>query len=181
MWAANTSSETAEAGLFQQSHNSFSASPELAKLMAAYQANPPWGLQSIFREGVRGGLSPDEGAGLGAAFQSLCKISPAFAVEAAAVGLRVIGGKAPHGHWGPISRKEAEIRPEADALLVQVQQMVEAAPVPTPLPVPLPQPTPAPAPLPIPLPQPAPAPAPLPIPLPQPAPAPAPLPPAVDP
>jgi hypothetical protein len=38
--AGNTSSETAEAGLFQQSHNSFKASPELGQLMTAYQANP---------------------------------------------------------------------------------------------------------------------------------------------
>ena len=104
--------------------------------MGAYQANPSWGFQSIFREGVPGGPSPDVGAGVGAAFQKLCKISPAFAVEAAGVGLRVIGGKAPHGHWGPICRKEAAITTEADALLTQVQQIVEVAPVPTPSPIP---------------------------------------------
>src|SRR5262249_46323372 len=100
--------------------------PRLGQLMTAYQANPSWGFQSIFREGVSGAPSLDHGSGAGAAFQRLCKISQAFAVEAAAVGLRAIGGKAPHGHWGPISRKEADIRPEADALLAQVQQMVEA-------------------------------------------------------
>src|SRR5262249_42928230 len=93
----------------------------------------------------------DHGSGAGAAFQRLCKISPAFAVEAAAVGLRAIGGKAPHGHWGPISRKEAEIRPEADALLAQVQQMVEAPIVVPPFPIPLPQPGPAPVPSPPPV------------------------------
>jgi len=100
---------------------------------------------------VSGAPSLDHGSSAGAAFQRLCKISPAFAVEAAAVGLRAIGGKAPHGHWGPISRKEAEIRPEADALLAQVQQMVEAPIVVPPFPIPLPQPGPAPVPSPPPV------------------------------
>jgi hypothetical protein len=118
--ASNASSDTAEAGLFQQSRDSFVASPELGKLMAAYQANPSWGFQSIFREGVSGGPSPDAGSGAGAAFQRLCKISPSFAVEAAAIGLRTI-----RRHWGPINRKEAEIRPEADKLLAQVQGIVD--------------------------------------------------------
>ena len=126
-------------------------SPELAKLMAAYQTNPSWGFQRIFREGVRaGGPSPDYGSGAGAAFQRLCKISPSFAVEAAAVGLRVIGGKAPHGHWGPIRAKKAELKPETDALFAQVQQIVEAAPTPSRPPIivqpapPTPQPSPVP-------------------------------------
>src|SRR5262245_8735861 len=162
MSARNFSSETAEAGLFQQSYNSFSASPELAKLMDAYKANPSWGFLKIFREGLTGGPPSDVGSGAGAEFQRLCKISPAFAVEAAAVGLRVIGGKAPHGHWGPIRGKEAEISPEADALFAQVQQLVEAAPVPTPSPIPIPEPTPSPTPSPVPLPEPVPAPAPSP-------------------
>ena len=137
MSASNTTGENAEAGLFQQSHNSFSASPELGKLMEAYQANPSWGFQGIFREGVAGGPSPNLGDGAGAAFQRLCKLSPSFAVEAAAVGLRTN-----RSHWGPINRKEVELRPEADALLAQVQQIVEAAsaPVPTPSPVPTPPP-----------------------------------------
>jgi hypothetical protein len=60
----------------------------------------------------------------GAAFQALCKSCPAFAVEAAAVGLRTI-----RRHWGPINRREAEIRPEAETLLLQVQKVIDSAPV----------------------------------------------------
>jgi hypothetical protein len=161
-------SENAEAGLFQQSHDSFHASPELAKLMKAYQDNPTWGFQRIFREGVPGGPSPNVGSGAGADFQRLCKVSPAFAVEAAAVGLRTISGH--HGQWGPINRKEAELKSEADTLFEQVQQIVEAAPVPGPQPVPVPAPVPGPQPIPIP------APVPVPVPIPQPAPAPTPQP-----
>jgi len=122
--ATNIESDTAEAGLFQQSFNSFSASPELPKLFAAYSANPD-GFLPIFREGVPGSPSPNFGSGDGAAFQALCKSCPAFAVEAAAVGLRTIGGGPPRGHWGPIRSRAAEVRPEAQQLLQQVQDLVD--------------------------------------------------------
>src|SRR5262249_55691775 len=121
--ATNVTADTAEAGLFQKSWNSRSASPELPKLFAAYSANPD-GFLSIFREGLSGSASSNEGRGEGAAFQALCKSCPAFAVEAAAVGLRTI-----RRHWGPINRREAQIRPEAETLLLQVQKMIESAPV----------------------------------------------------
>ena len=109
--------------MFQQSWNSRSASPELPKLFEAYSANPD-GFLSIFREGLSGSASSNEGSGDGAAFQALCKSCPAFAVEAAAVGLRTI-----RRHWGPINRREAEIRPEAETLLLQVQKVIDSAPV----------------------------------------------------
>jgi hypothetical protein len=120
--ASNISADTAEAGLFQQSWNSHVASPELPKLFAAYSANPD-GFLSIFREGLSGPASSNEGSGDGAAFQALCKSCPAFAAEAAAIGLRTI-----RRHWGPINRREAEIRPEAEALLLQVQKVIDPAP-----------------------------------------------------
>ena len=120
--ASNVSADTAEAGLFQQSWNSRVASPELPKLFAAYSAKPD-GFLSIFREGLSGSASSNAGSGDGAAFQALCKSCPAFAVEAAAVGLRTI-----RRHWGPINRREAEIRPEAETLLLQVQKVIDAAP-----------------------------------------------------
>jgi hypothetical protein len=41
----------------------------------------------------------------------------------AAVGLRVNGGE--EGHYGPVRRKEVELRQEADDLLRQVQRLVE--------------------------------------------------------
>jgi hypothetical protein len=116
--ASNTSADTAEAGLFQQSWNSHAASSEISKLFAAYSANPD-GFLTIFQEGVTPKATDNYGTGDGAAFQALCKSCPAFAVEAAAVGLRAI-----RKHWGPINRREAEMRPEADALLQQVETIV---------------------------------------------------------
>jgi hypothetical protein len=120
--ADNVTADTAEAGLFQMSWNARTASPELPKLFAAYSAKPD-GFLSIFQEGVapRGSDLENFGVGEGVAFQRLCKTCPAFAVEAAGVGLRVRCS-----HWGPIKRREAEIRPEADTLLEQVQAVIDA-------------------------------------------------------
>jgi hypothetical protein len=121
--ASNTTADTAEAGLFQQSWNSRFASPELPKLFAEYSANPQ-GFYAIFSEGItpHAGDLDDFGSGDGEAFQALCKSCPAFAVECAAVGLRTI-----RTHWGPINRQEAELRPEADSLFQQVQSIVDSA------------------------------------------------------
>ena len=131
MSADNATADTAEAGLFQMSWNARAASPELPRSFAAYSAKPD-GFLSIFQEGVTPKASDLEnsGTGEGVAFQRLCKSCPAFAVEAAAVGLRVL-----RKHWGPINRHEVEVRPEADRLLQQVQGVVDSA-----VPVPIPDP-----------------------------------------
>lgn len=136
--AANTSSDTAETGLFQMSWNAHAASPELPKLFQKYKANPD-GLVEVFHEGVKCSASDlaNYGDGDGAEFQRLCKSCPAFAVEAAAVGLRTI-----RSHWGPINRREAEVRPEVDKLLRGVEAMVDRVngkPVLVPAPAPVAQ------------------------------------------
>jgi putative peptidoglycan binding protein len=122
MSAQNVAADTAEAGLFQMSWNAHSASAEIPRLFAQYSAKPD-GFLSLFQEGVPARTTDNFGSGDGAAFQRLCKTCPAFAAEAAAVGLRVL-----RSHWGPIIRHDAEIRPEADALLQQVEKIVDAAP-----------------------------------------------------
>jgi hypothetical protein len=123
--ADNTSADTAEAGLFQQSWNSHVASAELPRVFALYSAGGADGMLAIFREGVtpRPGNLVNFGTGDGATFQALCKSAPAFAVEAAAVCLRVRCR-----HFGPIDRREAEVRPEADELLRQVQAIIDSFP-----------------------------------------------------
>lgn len=122
--ASNTSAETAEAGLFQQSWDSRRASPEITKLFHAFTTG---GMGEIFKEGVtpRAGDMDTSGTGDGATFQIMCKTAPGFAVQVAAIGLRTICT-----HWGPIVRREAELVPAADALFRQVQMIVGAnAPV----------------------------------------------------
>ncbi len=120
--ANNTNSETAEAGLFQTSFNARRANPLLPRLFADFRANPAPGYLDFFQEGVRCSEANLEncGEGDGRDFQKLSKECPFFAVQFAAIGLRNL-----RMHWGPINRREAEVRPEADALFKQVQDMVD--------------------------------------------------------
>jgi hypothetical protein len=122
--ASNTSAETAEAGLFQTSFNARSGSPLLPRLFAQYLENPS-GFVEIFREGVRCTAANLEnfGSGQGRDFQRLSKECPAFAAEFAAVGLRNV-----RKHWGPITDREAELRREADTMLREVQDAIDASP-----------------------------------------------------
>jgi hypothetical protein len=119
--AENTSADTAEAGLFQMSWNAHVASPLIPQLFSNYSRNPD-GFLYIFQEGVSCGHGDyaNYGDGDGAAFQKLCKLCPAFAAESAGVGLRVL-----RTHWGPITSRAAEVPPQADALLRQVQLAVD--------------------------------------------------------
>ena len=112
---------TAEAGLFQTSYNARTTSPLMPQLFERYSANPS-GFREIFEEDVRCSDADLEnfGGGKGREFQRLSKACPAFAAEFTAVGLRNR-----RKHWGPINRKAAEIRPECDAMLVQVQNVVD--------------------------------------------------------
>jgi peptidoglycan hydrolase-like protein with peptidoglycan-binding domain len=126
--ATNVESETAEAGLFQQSFNSSSCSTEIEKLMAEYAAGlgiepPAQCALHIFADGVECSETDWEnyGAGEGRAFQKLCKCCPQFAVEAAAVALRHL-----RQHWGPINRREVEVRPEANDLFADVEALITA-------------------------------------------------------
>jgi hypothetical protein len=126
--AENVQSDTAEAGLFQQSWNSSSCSTEIEKLMAEYTGglgvDPPQqcALQ-IFEVDVSCSQADWEnyGSGEGRAFQKLCKSCPQFAVEAAAIGLRHL-----RQHWGPINRREVEVRPEANDMFADVEALITA-------------------------------------------------------
>jgi hypothetical protein len=121
--AHNVTSDTAEAGLFQVSFNAKDASPLLPQIFAQYKANPS-GFLDVFKEGVHCSAASLEnfGSGDGRDFQRLCKECPAFAAEFAAVALRHI-----RKHWGPIIRRQAQVRPECDALLSQVQTAIDAS------------------------------------------------------
>ena len=119
--ANNATAETAEAGLFQTSYNARKANSLMPQLFRHYSANPS-GFVEIFRESVKCKEANLEnfGEGDGREFQRLSKACPAFAVEFAAIGVRNI-----RKHWGPINRKAAEIRPECDVMLMQVQNIVD--------------------------------------------------------
>jgi hypothetical protein len=124
--ADNTQADTAEAGLFQMSFDANKASPLLPQIFGEYKSNPTSGFVDVFAEGAV--CSPADaqnfGSGDGMEFQRLCKTCPAFAAEYAAVALRHI-----RKHWGPIIRRQAQVRPECDALLSKIQAAIDASPV----------------------------------------------------
>jgi len=124
--ASNVESETAEAGLFQTSWNIKAFSPvEIEGLLTEFRHDPN-GFQPTFGKDT----SPDTGnldlygSGDGAKYQWLAKQTPAFTSLVTGVGMRK--GRA---HWGPIGRKEVEIRKEVDRLLKNVQELMNYAPV----------------------------------------------------
>jgi hypothetical protein len=129
--ATNTSSDTAEAGLFQTSYNAHSASdPEFSNLMAEYSAstNKMTCYLAQFDDGVTCSSSEWScyGSGKGYDFQALCKNCPAFAVETHGLTLRNLAN-----HYGPIIRQEVELKTDADRMFKQVQYYMENGEVPT--------------------------------------------------
>ena len=127
MSADNVSADTAEAGLFQMSWNARGCHEQMQKLMDHYQQDGAivQGAVDVFREGVS--CSQDDwtsyGTGDGAEYQIMAKELPAFACETAAIGLRNL-----RQHWGPINRREVEVRPEVDDMLREVQELFVATP-----------------------------------------------------
>ena len=120
MSAGNAGGETAEAGLFQVSHNSIYAHFLLSALYEQYRGSTDF--QDIFRDGVSCTAASwkNWGAGDGQDFQALTKACPAFAAEYAALALRKI-----RSHWGPIIRKSVELRPECDDLFQTVAAYID--------------------------------------------------------
>jgi hypothetical protein len=121
--ASNTTAETAEAGLFQTSWNAGACSSDFEKLLDEYgemgacqQAG-----EALFSADVS--CSQAEwscyGSGDGLAYQQLAKAAPQFACETTALGARYL-----RQHWGPLNRKEVEIRIEADLMLQDIEALL---------------------------------------------------------
>ncbi len=123
--ASNTSSETCEAGLYQTSWNSRSASPVLRALFDQYSeyAFP------CFAEAFKGTTTcsasnlKNWGVGEGVKFQELSKSCPGFATEYHAVMVRIA-----RKHYGPINRKKSEIKPACTDMFKSIRKAVEADP-----------------------------------------------------
>jgi hypothetical protein len=113
--------ETAEAGLFQVSHDSIKGSPWLEKLISQYTNEPATCLLDVFREGVSDKKVPTIGTGPGADFQSMMKSCPALATNYAVVLFRLN-----RNHFGPIRRTEAELIPACEAMLQSIEKESDA-------------------------------------------------------
>jgi peptidoglycan hydrolase-like protein with peptidoglycan-binding domain len=121
--ASNTDSNTCEAGLFQTSFNASSCCTDFLNLFDQYEIESEQGYMSIFDDGVSCSSSSWAcyGSGDGYKFQQLCKYDPTFAVENCGIVLRNL-----RQHYGPINRKEAELRPEADEMFQAIQRLMES-------------------------------------------------------
>lgn len=120
--------DEAEAGAFQTSYGARSHSEELTKLFKIYSADKSKCYLDVFSEGVSCTKNDAKswGSGDGAKFQELSKSCPMFSVEYAAVLSRVYGGSL--GEFSTYRRKEAEVRPECEDLLKQIEKLVESSP-----------------------------------------------------
>lgn len=121
--ASNVQADTAEAGLFQTSWNIASADASIPDLLDVFWDSPV-GFLEEFKKGVvatANNLS-SYGRGSGAQYQWLSRFAPAFHALVTGVGLRKR-----RQHWGPINRKEAMLKREADDLLKQVESLMFGA------------------------------------------------------
>lgn len=156
MSANFSSAGTAEAGIFQTSWGSRITSSVLEPMFKRYQSAPSSAcFLEVFSKGVtcsgsnwknwarmqpakdKNGkeVKDDDGKPVmvmvpselpGYTWQGITKKCPAFATEWAAVLLRSNGGT--KGEFGPLRRKEAQIRPECDRMLSQVETLTLSDP-----------------------------------------------------
>jgi N-acetylmuramoyl-L-alanine amidase/Putative peptidoglycan binding domain len=122
--ASNTTSDTAEAGLYQTSWNAHNACTDFDNLMDQYSVGSDvQGYVGIWSEGVECDSANWKSYGAegdpGYDFQEMCKHVPTFAVESCAITLRNL-----RQHYGPINRKEAELRREADELFKEIEGLL---------------------------------------------------------
>jgi hypothetical protein len=127
--------ENAEAGLFQTSYGARAHSPVLKGLISSYTADTKGCMLDNFKGNIsckirksHNAACPEAtsdiaGSGPGADWQRLTKTCPAFATEYGAVVLRKNGGA--RGEFGPIRKRQAEVRRECDTMLKEVQDYVE--------------------------------------------------------
>ena len=116
--ANNTGADTAEAALFQVSHNSIGAHSCCRRSLISRRARPTSAISSK-QKSPAAPIRKNWGAREGNDFQNLIKDCPAFAVEYAALPKI-------RRHWGPINNKTAELRTECDDLFKSVWAFIDS-------------------------------------------------------
>jgi len=121
-------STSAEAGIVQTSWGASRTSSVLPAMFQSYKSKKSGCFLSTFKEGVSCSTSDwkNWGTGEGMEWQKLTKECPAFGLEYGSVLLRTLGGN--KGEFGPLRRREAEIKPECDSMLKSIQTYVAAHP-----------------------------------------------------
>jgi kumamolisin len=123
---SNKQHDTAEAGLFQMSYNITYRRPQLQAVVTKFTAPGAVCRFDLFSPGASCAAedaitwgNPDEP---GYAFQRRMKACPAFAVELAALAMR-----SRRDHWGPLTRRQAEVLGITDAMLRAIEAAIDAA------------------------------------------------------
>ena len=122
MSADNVQSETAEAGAWQTSYNAHVFSDQFDPLMDQFLAGLHPTYLDAYSEGVSCSSSDwsNFGSGRGEDFQRLSKEAPAMAAWHAALVSRTRCD-----HYGPLIRKESELRAEANTMLTAVRAYLD--------------------------------------------------------
>ena len=123
MNADNKEHDTCEAGLFQTSYNAIANNSAMQTVYAFYKNNPTTGFLNQFKIGIKCNDAnfKNWGIGEGVTFQKLSKDCPAFATEIAANMMRV-----QRSHYGPINNYHVEIKPEANAMFLKIQNYIDS-------------------------------------------------------
>jgi N-acetylmuramoyl-L-alanine amidase/Putative peptidoglycan binding domain len=122
--ASNVQSDTAEAGAWQTSWNASNCCTDIINLFDQYSAGSDiHGYVGIWSEGVECDSANWKSYGVegetGYDYQEMAKHVPTFAAEMTALTLRNL-----RQHFGPINRREAEIRREADELFKEIDGLL---------------------------------------------------------
>lgn len=123
--ATNTSSETCEAGLYQTSFNSRSASAALPKIFAKYKADKS-GCFAVEYKGLTtcsDANLKNWGTGEGVEFQKLSKDCPGFATEYHAIMVRMR-----RSHYGPINIKKSLVKQSCTNMFKDIMKKIQATP-----------------------------------------------------
>ena len=120
--------ESAEAGLFQASWGANKSHWSLAPMYHRYATDPSRCLLPVFSRNIscHAKEAINWGEGIGAEWQKLTKVCPAFATEYAAVVLRKSGGS--KGEFGPLRKKKVEIFTACDTMFARVQALIQTKP-----------------------------------------------------
>ncbi len=119
-------STTTEAGAWQTSYDAHTCSPQFDTLFDAFSAGAefdnPQGFKDEFAEDVSCGSGDWQcyGDGNGYLHQEMSKYAPAYAAEVCCITLRNL-----RKHYGPVGRREVEIKPQALDLLQDIKAYID--------------------------------------------------------
>lgn len=126
------SADSAEAGTYQSSYGSKRASPALEQLFKKYQSSTEGCFLDVFKEGVSASYCAGQAknwgdpSSNGYKWQAMIKQCPAAGSEWAGILVRKSGGT--RGEYGPLRKKQAELKIEVRHLLVEINKYIDTHP-----------------------------------------------------